>query len=388
MQKKEPATVTCRPSFSAYSIANFQCYDTISDILCQDFSFRRDTLECLYDSFVRLGSLCDFSSRAFRLYHCSSFLSFLIPYFSDSFDSSSSSLVSANFCRDRLCPICSWRRSLKLFGQVSQILDVLRSYRFRYLFLTLTVPSCSSSSLSSTLDRLFKPGLHDFFQSLRRLGVMHGFFRALEVTRNNDPMSKSYGLYHPHFHIVLAVKPDYFTSPDLYLNHDQWLQLWRDCYGDQTITQVDVRSVYRKLGSDQQHTLDYDYGSAVAEIAKYAVKTSDYIIPDNPDLTDTIVYDLATALKGRRLVSYGGIFRKVWQQLRLDDPINGDLLNLQSLKIDPDLMYLITQHDWSCGAYRLTDSSVLSGAQYLANANERVRQDLKLRLRRAGLIFS
>ena len=26
-------------------------------------------------------------------------------------------LFYANFCRDRLCPMCSWRRSLKIFSQ-------------------------------------------------------------------------------------------------------------------------------------------------------------------------------------------------------------------------------------------------------------------------------
>ena len=32
-------------------------------------------------------------------------------------------LHGANFCRNRLCPMCNWRRSLKMYSQVSQITD-------------------------------------------------------------------------------------------------------------------------------------------------------------------------------------------------------------------------------------------------------------------------
>ena len=36
-------------------------------------------------------------------------------------------LKSANFCRVRVCPMCNWRRSLKLFSQVSAVADAILS---------------------------------------------------------------------------------------------------------------------------------------------------------------------------------------------------------------------------------------------------------------------
>ena len=48
-------------------------------------------------------------------------------------------LKSANFCRVRVCPMCNWRRSLKLFSQVSAITDaILAEKKARFIFLTLT----------------------------------------------------------------------------------------------------------------------------------------------------------------------------------------------------------------------------------------------------------
>jgi hypothetical protein len=49
-----------------------------------------------------------------------------------------------------------------------------------------------------------------------------GFVRSLEVTRGHD------GLCHPHFHILLAVPPSYFSggSRGSYLSKDKWAVLW------------------------------------------------------------------------------------------------------------------------------------------------------------------
>ena len=49
-------------------------------------------------------------------------------------------LVAAQFCRDRLCPMCAWRKSLVMFSQISQIMDwVAEREETVPIFLTLTV---------------------------------------------------------------------------------------------------------------------------------------------------------------------------------------------------------------------------------------------------------
>ena len=48
-------------------------------------------------------------------------------------------LHQAYFCQLRLCPVCNWRRSLKIFSQVSKIIQAIEQDReHAYIFLTLT----------------------------------------------------------------------------------------------------------------------------------------------------------------------------------------------------------------------------------------------------------
>ena len=66
----------------------------------------------------RIYELLSLYRRADRVSQCGSYLDFgVLP-------DGTKKLVKANFCRDRLCPMCNWRRSLKLYSQVSQVMDV------------------------------------------------------------------------------------------------------------------------------------------------------------------------------------------------------------------------------------------------------------------------
>ena len=61
--------------------------------------------------------------------------------------------------------MCSWRRSLKIFGQVSQVMNkALDNEEYRFLFLTLTCKNVYGEDLSNQIDNLFyafKVGLED-----------------------------------------------------------------------------------------------------------------------------------------------------------------------------------------------------------------------------------
>ena len=58
--------------------------------------------------------------------------------------------------------------------------------------------------------------------------------------------------------MVLAVNKSYFTDKNYYINHDRWLNLWRESTGDCSITQVDVRKA--KVNDYKQvDTIEYAY---------------------------------------------------------------------------------------------------------------------------------
>ena len=169
----------------------------------------------LAQSYTRIG----YQNKALRVADCGTFLEFAHEIQVDGVIAEKGKLHNANFCKDRLCPMCSWRRSYKIFAQVSQIMEQIGS-DYKFLFLTLTVPNCAPESLSETISRLML-SWNRLIDYKRFKKAIKGFFRALEVTRNF-----SNGSYHPHFHCVLAVSKSYGKHSD-YINHDEWLEMWR-----------------------------------------------------------------------------------------------------------------------------------------------------------------
>ena len=290
-------------------------------------------------SYSRLG----FSVRSRRVSDCGSFLSFRHEVFADGCVSDRGQLYQANFCRDRLCPMCSWRRSLKLFGQVSKVIDRIKD-DYRFLFLTLTIPNCEPDELASCLDSLFV-SWRRFSRMKSFKTVVKGYFRVLEVTRNN-----SANTYHPHFHVILAVSRSYNRRFNYYIPHASWLEMWQNACRDPSISQVNIK--FCKVGSDGS------IASSVAEVAKYSVKSSDFL-SDDICLTDQIVSDLQ-ALSGHRLAQFGGIFKSVHHDLNFDDFENGDLVHVSDDDINPLVSYLILRYGWSAGVYKLSRAEFIS----------------------------
>ena len=286
------------------------------------------------------------SSLSSRVFSCGSYLEFTsysLPVFSANLQKNGNKevkLTNANFCRDRLCPMCAWRRSYKVYSQLSQIIDFLNN-KYSYLFLTLTVPNVSSDELSDAIDNINK-GFSLLFKKKRVKTAVKGFFKALEITYNSKTNT-----FHPHLHVVLAVLPSYFTSRD-YIKRSEWLQLWCESVNDFSITQVDIRKCYG--------TSDDDFTSSVSEVAKYSVKSSDYLRLDDFAYSVELVSVLHQVLKNRRLCSFGGVFKDVKHRLSLDDSENGDLVHLSG-----DLTGAVAAHvfyyGWSVGCYKLFDVS-------------------------------
>ena len=318
-----------------------------SDVeLLKKFRSKKSFNEVLAEAYRRNGDFKKFV----RVKDCGTFLEFR-QYETDvnSGVYGDMHLHNANFCRDRLCPLCSWRRTLKIFSQVSRLVDVLQN-DYKFIFLTLTVPNCTAEELPQTIDRLLKS-----FKKLMRLKkvnkCIYGYFRALEVTVSKGDFNiLTRGTYHPHLHIILAVKPSYFNRNNItYISHSEWLDMWRRSYGDNNIQNVNVKTCKPKKETAADKTLS----SAVAEIAKYCVKDSDYLIGDFLDIENR-VKTLNLALKGRRLTQYGGCFYNLFKSLNLNDVESSDIdLTDEVDIINPELNYIVSRYKWSTGYYNL-----------------------------------
>ncbi|HEY4544624.1 MAG TPA: protein rep [Tissierellaceae bacterium] len=296
---------------------------------------KKSTIE-LAESYKRLGI-----NKYYRVAECGTFLEFK-RFTQDN----SLKLNRSNFCKVRLCPMCSWRRSLKTFGQVSKVMDyALTQKDYRFIFLTLTCKNIYGEELSEQLDNLF----HAFKKLTERKMVkqaVKGWFRALEVTHNLDESSKDYDTYHPHFHIILMVNKSYFNKPELYISQEKWTSLWQSCLKVDYTPIIDVRAF--KTGKKTH------ISKSVAESAKYAVKSNDFIIRDkdgaiDEEMTDDSVLILDKALANRRLVAFGGELKEIHKLLNLDDTENGDLINTDNEELREDLDYVIERYKWHIG---------------------------------------
>ena len=251
-------------------------------------------------------------SRLFDLEHCADTL-----LFAENAEGKKK-LKSANFCRLRLCPMCQWRRSLKMFGQVQTITDKIleRDKSTRFLFATFTVKNVDAENLETCINILNNKFLYlvsrnkTFAPAKKLKQNLLGYLKAVEVTYNTKDKT-----YHPHLHVIFAVKSTFFKNKQNYMTKKEWIELWQKALNVDYKPQTDIRVIKTNTGK------------TVAEVAKYPVKTAPILsLPD--DEAVEVLKTLTLSLHKKRFVAYGGIFKTIKQELKLQDvETDKDLVN-------------------------------------------------------------
>ena len=303
----------------------------IENELSTDFLEHKEYDLELSDVYRRLG----YPEKANRVFWCGTDLDFRL---SEDF-SETPKLYRANFCKDRLCSMCGWRRSKKIFSQVSKVMDKLEP-DYSFIFVSLTVRSCSAGELRQIID-LLSYGYKKFVLIRSIKHAFKGYFKAIEVTRHPEHFRSIE--YHPHLHCIFAVRKGYFKGKD-YIKHGALIQFWRQACGLDYDPVVDIRRVKPRIEDDGEINLK----AAVCEVAKYSVKSSD-ILDGTPKMQEDAVLTLMTALSSRRLCSFGGVFKKAARELKLDDMLDGDLVLTDGDKLRGDVGYLLVTYQWRVG---------------------------------------
>lgn len=322
--------------------------DTSSSGRVQPWQDKKINTHFYAESYTRIG----YDKRAQQLYDCGTFLEF------KKYLDNSMKLNHANFCKVRMCPMCAWRRSLKIFGQVSQIMNKLvENNQYQFLFLTLTVKNCNSDDLSYLLDKM-----SDAFNKLTHRKLfkdnIKGYFRALEVTHNVNKHSISFDTYHPHFHVILVVNRSYFHKD--YIKQDEWVDMWQSCLKIDYKPIVDIRKI-----DDSDNNISH----VVAETAKYTVKDTDVLNADE-DLMDRTLKTFDNSLAYRRLIGLGGVFKEISQELQLDDMTDGDLVNTDNDTLNSELEYVIVRYKWNVGFFNYAEYDIDTFEYLKENNNE------------------
>ena len=194
------------------------------------------------------------------------------------------------FCKQKYCPTCSRRKSLKAYAVGMKLFEELQK-TYAFLHVVLTVRNCGSEHIRDTIRLLFKES-SAMFRSKMCKGFK-GVLRCLEISYNDER-----GDFHPHLHCLVAVRKSYFTSRD-YVAIENLRSEWADRMKQTTA------SVYMSRIREPE--------KAIAEICKYCVK------PLQLDGIPTHIYDILymQTKHVRHMQSYG-VIREALAKLKLD----------------------------------------------------------------------
>lgn len=250
-------------------------------------------------------------------------------------------LNRANFCNNRECCVCNWRKSskkrIKVFPGIKRYIE---NFSVIPLFLTLTLKNCHFSDLRHVILHQMQPAWERFRH--RRVFLGFAWFKSLEVTRPRhcyykDEFIGTFGIRqikiminsgefdinywheefseecHPHYHVLLFVGNEYFLSGN-YLPQSEWVAQWKSALRVTYDPVVDIRRIY----SDNK-SLD----KAILETTKYCLKPT--------DMTDSLAPYIFRQLHGLRLNSVGGELRRYINE--------GDLLRIDKSGIAGNEFY-------------------------------------------------
>lgn len=254
-----------------------------------------------------------------KMYECGDRLEFTVG------EDGSKKLYRAWFCKDRLCPMCNWRRGVKLTGQLLKILQTMKERKIsgEPIFVTFTMKNVKGDDISKSFSD-FAEGFHRLMKYKKVKDMCIGAIRASEITYNRKCNN-----YNTHIHCLLWMKPEYFNG-DNYISQEKWTEFWRRS------AKLDYKPlVYvERVKPNPTETDPTGYIKAVLEIAKYTAKPT--AIPNlNGDIWMTDedkmkagerISMLERGMYKKRLISFFGIFKKLHKELDLDDVEDGDLV--------------------------------------------------------------
>lgn len=251
-------------------------------------------------------------------------------------------------CKNRFCPVCSARLASQNATRLYKVLNTIfeENESMQGIFLTLTQKNVKGKDLANELIHLTK-AFDSFRKRARITRASEGWFRALEITYNEKTDE-----FHPHYHVLLLVKDDYFYNPDIYLSGEDFSEIWQECLGVDYLPSCKIEGLRDEKGNLAYSQEDRKKAliKACCEVSKYCVKTSDILSKICPEKAEELcdescfvfhdgkVHDekslkigkeveskkvevlktLYTATYRKRALGMGGIIKEVAKRLDLD----------------------------------------------------------------------
>lgn len=277
-------------------------------------------------------------------------------------------LASANFCKAKICPLCSWRKRLVWLQRLYTSLNTIRClYRdsnpkkkLSLIFLTLSQRNCIIDDLSKEIKHMSTAWEYfvrqDKYSSFSpKVIPSEGYFRAMEVTVK----LVNWRIYcNVHYHAILVAPQGYGKKHEDFIHQPEWVKAWR-----------------RAMQLDYDPTAHVKFTSFKnqSEIVKYLVKPLNYNIGIERQLkmyedriremdgiphSDyySVLVGLNEQLRGCQQFTTGGIIRRYMPRRLVDDRQIENLINIREAQdiesSDPSTPNLLFR--WDDGDYRLT----------------------------------
>lgn len=182
-------------------------------------------------------------------------------------------VYSTSLCRDRLCPVCAWKSSRRLFYRaVAAIQSLELEYSHRYMHCVLTLQHAKGDCLRDHLNVLTRA--YGRFRRFSAMKSVDGSLRSIEITHGEHG-------FHPHIHAILTVP----RTAD-HITQDAVCDAWRRALDSEYSPQVNLTEAYSDDAAD-------DVFSAVAEAYKYTLKPGML-----PNLSDADLSEYIDAVRG------------------------------------------------------------------------------------------
>lgn len=262
-------------------------------------------------------------------------------------------------CRDRLCPVCAWRLSIKRVGEMIATMQKVAAEKpgCKAIHVCLTVRNCAGEDLRTVIEQISAG-----FARLRRrlLWTEHilGYMRSIEVTYNENTEE-----YHPHIHCICIVGPGYLRQ----ISIGEWSEMWGECCRLDYAPIVHATHAYKRppkveapkyavydltadgpvMGSEWAPSDDI---KAIKEAIKYPIKPED--LPRIAEAAD--IRTIAESLAGIRLISFGGIVKRIRAELGYTDHDAPDELPEQNINPGDMLPQFALVYEWAAHLRRYT----------------------------------
>lgn len=240
-------------------------------------------------------------------------------------------IVHNSQCRDRLCPLCSWRLSIKRYHEMLEVLDYLKPQmdNKRVAMLTLTVRNVKPQDLRQCLADLSKAWkrLHQskIFRSV------WGWARCTEITYNSQTKTM-----HPHMHILIITEEN---AADIASMMGQLKAGWKAAARLKYNPIIDLREAYSKNG-------DRDIIACAGEAFAYSIKPATTAAMS---LSHLAIF--ADSIAGYRFIGYGGSIKAARVALGIVDTEDTEDSHSEEIcTCGTPLEHMVLA--WSAGGYR------------------------------------